>query len=147
MGSGAWAAVGRQLRLYLWKNGLQKSRNPGQLLCELCTPIVMVSLFALLYTKVNIDTIPATTFECDMTSISNSECPHSCFTPFLLQPSRQQLLLPLAVRVTRAVSLMRTAPACVRATSCSQVRLCVPAAAAQHDGTAVRSSWASACSL
>jgi hypothetical protein len=73
MTGGAWSAVLRQLRLYLWKNGLQKSRNPGQLACEFSTPVVLVSLFALLYTKVSIDIVPATTFECDTTSISNSE--------------------------------------------------------------------------
>ena len=38
----------RHTQLFLWKNSLQKARNPGQTCCELLTPIILVALFALL---------------------------------------------------------------------------------------------------
>ena len=38
----------RHTQLFLWKNSLQKARNPGQTCCELLTPVVLVALFALL---------------------------------------------------------------------------------------------------
>ena len=38
----------RHTQLFLWKNSLQKARNPGQTSCELLTPVLLVALFALL---------------------------------------------------------------------------------------------------
>ena len=38
----------RHTQLFLWKNSLQKARNPGQTCCELLTPVILVALFALL---------------------------------------------------------------------------------------------------
>ena len=84
----------RHTQLFLWKNSLQKARNPGQTCCELLTPVILVALFALLcvcravflifaaaaraaaatpappptpprrFKYANLNTTPDTTFEC-----------------------------------------------------------------------------------
>lgn len=56
------------MRLYLYKNCLQKQRNLGVTCCELLTPIVLVALFAWLYTAVDVTDFPEATYECYVTS-------------------------------------------------------------------------------
>jgi len=62
----------RQFQLYLWKNSLQKGRGYGQTCCETLSPVILVAMFAWLYTLVDRSTIPDTTYECDMAVIDNS---------------------------------------------------------------------------
>jgi len=51
----------------------QKVRNAGNTCCEILTPVVLVGLFAFLYTAVAVKTTPDTTFECDAASTTGCE--------------------------------------------------------------------------
>lgn len=61
---------GRNLRLYLWKNSLQKKRAPMAACCEICTPVVFVALMALLYHVSTVTNVETQSFPEDMEGIT-----------------------------------------------------------------------------
>jgi ATP-binding cassette, subfamily A (ABC1), member 3 len=67
------APLSKQLALYLWKTGIQKSRGYGQTLCEILAPVILVALFAWLYLEVDKSIVPDATFECSTTTMENAK--------------------------------------------------------------------------
>lgn len=44
----------RQIKLYLWKNAIQKRRHPIASLCELLCPLAVIGVMALVYRSANV---------------------------------------------------------------------------------------------
>ena len=64
----------RQFSLLMWKNSVQKlQRAWGQTLCEVLAPVVLVGLFAWLYSAVDKSVVPAATYECGASVLDNAK--------------------------------------------------------------------------
>lgn len=61
----------RDVKLYMWKNGLQKRRKPCESICEVVCPVILVVLLTLLYLVIPSDVEPAESYENRRYSTSN----------------------------------------------------------------------------